>query len=414
MKPKRVEQAETRDEHHSAVNRFCLVLLLAFAAGATVASIYYSQPLLESIAKHFHSSYSSTSIVSVATQLGYASGLLLILPMGDSFERRALIVTSTVGTSLTLLAAALSPTLPVLIFMSYILGLICMTPQLVVAYSAGIAAPESRGRTVGTVMSGLLIGILFSRSVSGFVGARAGWQAVYFLAAGTMLLLALLLAFTLPTQRPERRIPYRKLLESLWPILRQEPVLQRHAMIGALGFGAFSAFWTTLSFYLANRPEHFDSQVTGFFGLVGVAGAMVAPISGRLSDRFEARIVNGAALAVIVVSFIVMRIADYSLLWLVIGVFLMDAGVQGSHISNQTRIYALSSNLRNRINAVYMICYFLGGALGSAIGSWAFEEWQWTGVCFTGAGLGAAGLVVLFSNFEFRPGSWRKEACADD
>ena len=374
-----------------------LVAYLGFAAGATVANIYYSQPLLHAISTHFHSSAALTSTISVATQLGYGSGLLVFVPLGDSVERRTLIVGSIIGTALILLSIAFSATLPFLILVSYLLGLICITPQLIVPYAAGIAEPKARGRTVGIVMSGLLIGILFSRSVSGFIGARAGWQAVYFIAAGGMLLLALMSALVLPAQRPERRIPYRELLASLWPILSQQPVVQRHAIIGALGFGGFSAFWTTLAFYLASRPEHFDSQIAGLFGLVGVAGAMVAPVSGRLSDRFEARIVNGAALAVMALSFIVMGWAHYSLLWLVVGVFLMDAGVQASHISNQTRIYALTSELRNRINAVYMVCYFFGGALGSALGSWAWAQYQWPGVCVTGALLASAALAVLFS-----------------
>ena len=374
-----------------------LVAYLGFAAGATVANIYYSQPLLHAISTHFHSSAALTSTISVATQLGYGSGLLVFVPLGDSVERRTLIVGSIIGTALILLSIAFSATLPFLILVSYLLGLICITPQLIVPYAAGIAEPKARGRTVGIVMSGLLIGILFSRSVSGFFGARAGWQAVYFIAAGGMLLLALMSALVLPAQRPERRIPYRELLASLWPILSQQPVVQRHAIIGALGFGGFSAFWTTLAFYLASRPEHFDSQIAGLFGLVGVAGAMVAPVSGRLSDRFEARIVNGVALTVMALSFIVMGWAHYSLLWLVVGVFLMDAGVQASHISNQTRIYALSSELRNRINAVYMVCYFFGGALGSALGSWAWAQYQWPGVCVTGALLASAALAVLFS-----------------
>ena len=374
-----------------------LVADLGFAAGATVANIYYSQPLLHAISTHFHSSAALTSTISVATQLGYGSGLLVFVPLGDSVERRTLIVGSIIGTALILLSIAFSATLPFLILVSYLLGLICITPQLIVPYAAGIAEPKARGRTVGIVMSGLLIGILFSRSISGFIGARAGWQAVYFIAAGGMLLLALMSALVLPAQRPERRIPYRELLASLWPILSQQPVVQRHAIIGALGFGGFSAFWTTLAFYLASRPEHFDSQIAGLFGLVGVAGAMVAPVSGRLSDRFEARIVNGVALAVMALSFIVMGWAHYSLLWLVVGVFLMDAGVQASHISNQTRIYALSSELRNRINAVYMVCYFFGGALGSALGSWAWAQYQWPGVCVTGALLASAALAVLFS-----------------
>jgi predicted MFS family arabinose efflux permease len=378
-------------------NRPFLVAFLGFAAGATVANIYYSQPLLHAISTHFHAGAASTSIVSVATQLGYGTGLLVFVPLGDSFERRSLIVMSIVGTALMLLAAAFSTSLPLLILLSYLLGLICITPQLIVPYAAGIAGPGSQGRTVGSVMSGLLVGILFSRTVSGFIGARAGWQAVYLIAAGAMLLLAILAQIFLPPQRPEGRVPYLELLTSLWPILTRESIVKRHAIIGALGFGAFSAFWTTLAFYLANRPEHFDSQTTGLFGLAGVAGALAAPVSGRLSDRFEARIVNGAALGLVAISFVLMRLADYSLIWLVIGVFLMDAGVQGSQISNQTRIYAISTELRNRINSAYMVCYFFGGAVGSALGSWAWAQFQWTGVCVVGAVLGCLALAVLFS-----------------
>jgi MFS family permease len=210
--------------------RSLLVAFLGFAAGATVANIYYSQPLLHAISTHFHSSAALTSIISVATQLGYGSGLLVFVPLGDSVERRTLIIVSIIGTALILLSTAFSATLPFLILVSYLLGLICITPQLIVPYAAGIAEPKARGRTVGIVMSGLLIGILFSRSVSGFIGARAGWQAVYFIAAGGMLLLALMSALVLPAQRPERRIPYRELLASLWPILCRQPVVQRHAL----------------------------------------------------------------------------------------------------------------------------------------------------------------------------------------
>jgi predicted MFS family arabinose efflux permease len=378
-------------------NHRFLVTFLGFAAGATVANIYYSQPLLHAIATHFRSDAGSTSIVSVATQLGYASGLVMFVPLGDSLERRALIVSSILGTALMLLAAAFCASLPLLILFSYLLGLVCITPQLIVPYAAAIAKPGSQGRTVGSVMSGLLIGILFSRSVSGFIGARAGWQAVYLIGAGAMLLIAVLAAIVLPPQTPERRVPYRELLASLWPILARQSIVQRHAIIGALGFGAFSTIWTTLAFYLGDRPEHFDSQITGLFGLVGVAGALAAPISGRLSDRFEPRIVNGAALALVAVSFLLMWLADYSLIWLVAGVFLMDAGVQASQISNQTRIYAISIDLRNRINSVYMVCYFFGGAIGSAVGSWAWASFRWTGVCVAGALFGVLGLVILFS-----------------
>jgi predicted MFS family arabinose efflux permease len=378
-------------------NNALLVLFLSFAAGATVANIYYSQPLLQAISMHFHASAASTSVVSVATQLGYGSGLLVFVPLGDSLERRFLIVVSIIGTAFILLAAALSPSLPSLILLSFLLGSTCITPQLIVPYAAAIANSGNQGRTIGNVMSGLLIGILVSRSVSGFVGAQAGWQAVYFIGAAAMLVLAALSVIILPPQRPERRLSYRELLRSLFPILMHQPVVQRHAIIGALGFGAFSVFWTNLAFYLANRPEHFNSQTTGLFGLIGIAGAMAAPVSGRLSDRFEARIVHGAALSLVAFSFLIMLFSDYSLLWLVAGVFLMDAGVQASQISNQTRIYAISAALRNRITSIYMVCYFFGGACGSALGSWAWAQFQWSGVCIAGMALSLAALAVLFS-----------------
>jgi predicted MFS family arabinose efflux permease len=381
-------------------NEAFLVFILAFAAGATVANIYYSQPLLDMIASHFHASTGVTSAVSIATQLGYASGLLLIVPLGDSFERRGLIVASIFATAVVLLAFAFSPTLPIMIVVSFLLGLTSCTPQLIVPYAAGTAPVEIRGRVVGKVMSGLLVGILFSRSVSGFIAARAGWQTVFFLGAAAMVILAIALQILLPTQHPEKRIRYLELLKSMWPIIREQPVLRRHSLIGALGFGAFGAFWTTLSFYLASRPEHFNSETTGLFGLIGVAGALVAPISGRLSDRLNAKIVNGASLTIALISFGFMALADVNLTWLVIGVFLMDAGIQGNQLSNQVRIFALAPQLRNRINGIYIFFYFIGGALGAAIGSFAWEHWRWIGLCATGAALSGAAIGVLFGHRE--------------
>jgi predicted MFS family arabinose efflux permease len=384
-------------------NQVFLVWTLAFAAGATVANLYYSQPLLDMLGRHFRANPGAVSAISIATQLGYASGLLFIVPLGDSFERRWLIVASVVASGVILLAVGLSPSLPVTVVSSYILGLCSITPQLIVPYAAETVPVEVRGRIVGKVMSGLLVGILFSRTVSGFVGARAGWRTIFFLASGAMLVLALALFLILPKQRPEARIPYGDLLGSLWPIFRDQPVLRRHSLVGALGFGAFSALWTTLSFYLSNRPEHFNSQVTGLFGLVGVAGAFVAPISGRVSDRVNARIVGGVALGLTVLSFGIMGLANLNLIWLVIGVFLMDAGVQGSQLSNQVRIFSLAPKLRNRINGIYIFIYFIGGAIGSALGSFAWEVWHWIGVCATGGILGLAGIGVLFFRFGTSP-----------
>ncbi len=374
-----------------------LLGLLAATAGGTVANIYYCQPLLGAIAKAFHVGSDVATNVTTATQFGVATGFLLLVPLGDSFERKRLIVGTTTLSALTLSVVALSLSIRWMIISSYVMGLICVTPHFVVPYAAAAVSPERRGRTVGTVMSGLLIGILLSRTLSGSIGAHAGWRAVFWLAAAAMLFLATILAIALPSQAPVRRIPYRELLGSIWTLLFTEPVLRRHALVGAAGMGAFSAFWTTLTFHLASMPAHYGSETAGLFGLVGAAGALAAAGAGRIADRVGPRPLNGAALLLIALSFGLMSLSGQSLIALSIGVILMDAGVQASHISNQTRIYALAAEMRNRLNGIYMVIYFLGGATGSALGSRAWERFGWPGVCVTGAIFGSLGLLALFT-----------------
>ncbi len=373
-----------------------LLWLLACTAGATVANIYYCQPLLDAMATSFGVGQAAVSNAAAVTQLGVACGMLGIVPLGDSHERKRLILLIVSLSAVTLAGTALCRSVSALGVASFATGVVGVTPHLVVPYAAGLVGPERRGRTVGFVMSGLLIGILLSRTFSGLVGAHAGWRTVYWLAAGAMLALAGLLAAVLPPQRPARQVPYGELLRSLWPLVLREPVLRRHALIGALGMGAFSAFWTTLAFFLAALPGHYGSETAGFFGLVGAAGAAAAVVAGSLADRIGPKPLNGVALGLIVGSFGLMAVTGQSLWLLAVGVVVMDAGVQGSHISNQTRVYGLSGELRNRLNAIYMVTYFLGGAAGSALGSRAWVAYGWPGVCATGAALGAAGLAALF------------------
>jgi predicted MFS family arabinose efflux permease len=374
-----------------------LVGLLALAAGATVANLYYSQPILETIARQFSVSTRAASLIVTFTQLGYALSLLLVVPLGDMFERRRLIVVATASSALMLVAVALSPGFHWMLLTSFLLGAASVAPQLVVPFSAGLVGIERRGRVVGIVMSGLLVGILLSRTVSGILAATVGWRTVYWLSAGLALGLSILLRWLLPAQRPGHELPphYGQLLGSLWKVARSQPVLRRHAIIGACGFGAFSVFWTTLVFHLANLPGRYGSSVAGLFGLFGAAGAIAAPVAGRLADRHDARFVNGTALVLVVAAFALMGVAGDSLVALAVGVVLMDAGAQGSHISNQTRIFGLNPALRNRINSVYMVAYFAGGAGGSALGSWAWSHGGWRGVCWSGGALGAAGLLPL-------------------
>lgn len=394
---KAASDAALRQQSAPAGPSLFLVALLAFAAGATVANLYYNQPLLALIGASFHLPPSAISLMPTATQIGYALGLLLLVPLGDAHERRQLIVLTTGAVVLMLLALAAARDAPWLLGASLLLGAATIVPQLVVPYAANLVGAERRGRTVGVVMSGLLVGVILSRSVSGFAASFVGWREIYVAAAVAMALLAGVLWYALPRQAPRQHVPYAELMRSLYRLGRDEGILQRHALIGGLGFGAFSVFWTTLIFHLQHLSPHYGSRTVGIMGFFGVAGALAAPLSGHLSDRFEARLVNGGALLMVLAAFIVFWLGGQSLAWIAAGVVLMDAGVQGSHISNQTRIYALHPEMRNRLNAVYMVTYFIGGALGSALGGYAWERFGWCGVCVIGVVLTLAALIVLFT-----------------
>ena len=327
-------------------------------------------------------------MIVTLTQLGYALSLLLVVPLGDIFERRRLIVISTAGSALMLAAVALSPTFQWLLIASFCWATASVAPQLVVPFSAGLVGIERRGRLVGIVMGGLLVGILLSRTLSGLLASAAGWRTVYWTSAGMVFSLSILLRCRLPAQRPENELP-----RPLWPVTgfslgcraqsaRIAPSLH-HRRLWVWGVQCVS--WTTLAFHLANLPGHYGSSMAGMFGLFGVAGALAAPVAGRLADRHDARLVNGTALVLVVAAFVLMGLAGHSLVALAAGVVLMDAGAQASHISNQTRIFGLNAALRNRVNSVYMVNFFIGGACGSAIGSWAWARDGWTGVCWCGS-----------------------------
>lgn len=372
-----------------------LVALLAVAGGAIVANLYYAQPLLPEMARALGASERAVGGVPMATQLGYGFGMLSLVPLGDRFERRRLIVGMTGASSLALLGVALSPGVGALLALSFVLGLASMVPQLIVPYAATAAPARARGHVVGMVMSGLLVGILLSRTVSGFVGQAFGWRVVYVLGAAVMAALTVLLALRLPSQRPEARLTLAELYASLVRIVREEPIVRLHSLLGAMSFGAFSVFWSTLAFHLASLPARYGSGVVGAYGLVGVAGALVAPVVGRFADRRDPRIVNVGALVVLVASFGLFAAAGKSLFALAVGVALLDVGAQSNHISNQARIFALSPALRSRLNTIYMTSYFAGGAAGSWLGVLAWTRAGWLGACAVGAAMGVIALAAL-------------------
>ena len=380
-----------------------LLGFLAFMAGATVANLYYSQPLLAQIATSFQITPDRAGLVTVATQIGYAAGLLFIVPLGDGREKKRLIVTTTALISGTLLLVAFSPDFSILLAACLLMGLVTTVPQLLVPYTANLAASARRGRAVGFVMSGLLVGIILSRALSGF-GAFLGWRVIYAIAAGAMALCAALAARLLPRQPPAGPATHKALLLSLVALWRQEPVLRLHAFLGAMGFAAFNSFWTPLVFHYARLFPGDASRMVGITGFIGVTGALAAPLSGRLSERIGARGINGAFLALVLAAFLVLWRAGDSLLGVAIGAALLDAGVQGSHVSNQTRIYALGATARNRLTALYMTAYFVGGALGSFVGTLAWQEARWPAVCASGAVFALAAQARLWGSRRNDPG----------
>ena len=382
-----------------------LLWILAVAAGVTVANLYYCQPLLAMMGATFHASAQGIGLVAMLTQAGYAAGMLFIIPLGDSAERRRLIVLAAGASTLALLGVALAPSLTALWIASFALGLTTAVPQLAVPYAAALVPAADRGRSVGRVMSGLLIGILLSRTASGFIGAHLGWRAMFFLAAAAMAVFTAVLRLALPVQQPLQRIRYAELLRSLPLLLRREPLLRRHGVIGALALAAFSAFWTTLVFLLGSPPYHYGAAAAGLFGVVGVAGALVAPLAGKIADRHGTRIVNLLALTCVLLSWVVFAFFWRWLVGIAVGVLLLDLGVQANHVSNQTRVLGLSSEGRNRLNAVYMVMYFTGAAAGSFLGASAWSAFGWAGV--SGLGL-ALSLLALAAFFAVEPAAARE------
>jgi len=360
----------------------------------TVANLYYIQPLLADIGRTFATSESGVGFIATLTQLGYALGLLLIVPLGDSFDRRDLVTFTLAAVTVALIATAAAPNITFLAIASFVVGVTTVGPQIIVPFAASLAPPQERGRVVGTIMSGLLIGVLLARVVSGFIGAHLGWRAMYWIAAAMMLALIPLLRKLLPREQPRPRVSYPELLRSLWGLIRTEPVLRETSIFGALVFGAFSVFWVTLVFFLETPPYHYGSDVAGLFGLAGIAGALAASFVGRLADRINARIITGVMLVVTIVAFIVFWLFGHSLWGLIIGVILLDLGTQGTHISNQTRIYRLNAAARSRLNTVYMVSYFIGGSLGSMLGAYGWSIERWNGVCAMGILVLVAALVA--------------------
>lgn len=363
-----------------------LVRLLAVACGATVANLYYAQPLLDTIARALHVSSGVAGLLVTSSQVGYATGLVLIVPLGDLVDRRRMVCRLLLVTTLGLLLAAIAPSFWVLALGVGIAGVTSVVAQVLIPFASELADEEDRGAVVGVVMSGLLIGILLARTVSGLIASAAGWRAVYYVGAGLMLSLTVALWRALPDVAPPSTLPYRQLLGSIGTLVRREGVLRRRMAYGAMGMATFSTLWTTLTFLLSRAPYSYGDAVIGLFGIAGLVGAGSARFAGRLADRgLTHRATLGFWLAVLG-GWGLLALGTSSVLAIIAGLVLLDLGVQGQHILNQTAIYALAPEARSRVTTAYMGNNFLFGAAGSAAGAAAFSAGGWDAVCALGAG----------------------------
>jgi predicted MFS family arabinose efflux permease len=383
-------QSETAGRHGFTLRaRIGLTLI----AGGAVANIYYNQPLLGLLVGEFGER--AALWVPTASLVGYGLGILGLVPLGDSLSRRSLIIGQTLGLAVALLAAALSPNLACIALSSLVIGILASAAQQAVPFAAELAPDATRGSVVGQVMTGLLTGILLARTASGLVGAQYGWRAVFFAAAVVALGMAGIAAATLPKIPQTRPLRYRALMLSILHLVRSQPVLRRSSLSQGLLFASFNAFWATLALLVEAPPFNLTAAGAGMFGVIGVAGAFVAPLSGRFTDRRGPRPMVVAGALFVVAAFAVLWAGGAgSLIAVGLGVLLIDIGLNAALIATQTRVYALVPTARGRINTVLFTVMFVFGALGAFAGSQAFLMAGWSGVCAVGILLAGAGFLV--------------------
>lgn len=357
------------------------ILLMAFCTGLIVANIYYCQPLVILVAREFGLTEPVAGKISYLTQAGYALGLFLIVPLGDMFERKKQILVITGLAIVSLLMAAVSGSFLLLQCSSVLIGVSSVVPQLILPMAANLSSDEKRGETIGIIMSGLLVGILASRSISGSIGFLWGWRAMYFIAAGICFLLLLLMAKRFPQSEPSFKGSYGQLMASMWHYVRTQPVLREASLINFIAFATLSAFWTTMVLFLANPPYNLQSLQIGMFGIAGAAGALAAPLVGRFSGVGNPRRNILIGLLLQLLSLAAFYFTKSNLIVFVLGIILIDIGQQAIHVTNQTRIYTIMPEARNRLNTVFMSVSFVGAASGSALGLWLWDHGGWPVFC---------------------------------
>lgn len=373
-----------------------LVLLMAMATGIAVASNYYAQPLLDTIASEFGLSHSSAGNIVTTAQLSYGIGLLFLVPLADRLERRKLIIVMSLFATIGLLISGFSTNLPWLLLGTAITGLSSVVAQVLLPLGATLASDQQRGKVIGTIMGGLLLGILLARVVSGGLSSMGSWRYIYWFASVAMFITTLALARFLPSYHNNNDMSYQQILVSVFGLFVKEPILRYRSILGMLSFALFSMFWTPLAFLLAKPPYEYSDATIGLFGLVGVAGVFAATWAGKLADAGKGDLGTRLGLLSLLVSWVILFNAPMSLVALLIGVLLLDLAVQLVHVSNQNKIYALHPDIRNRLTSAYMTCYFIGGAFGSWFSVMLYQHYEWTGVV-----MGATGIALIACILDF-------------
>jgi predicted MFS family arabinose efflux permease len=383
--------------HHSTTETLssALVRLLAVGAGAAVANSYYNQAFLGHLTADFGLETGFAAMIPVLTQSGNALGVLFLAPLGDRLERKALILVTIAALVVALIGAALSPGFLWLAVASLAVGLFATVAQQIVPLAVHLATPAERGLILGKVTGGILIGILLARTVSGTISDLWGWPFVFWFAAILMIAIGIALALWLPRVPPTTDLRYLQLLGSLWTLVREHGILRRAVAVQFLIFAAFIGFWSNLALVLSAPPYQLGGTAVGLLALVGVAGALVAPIAGSFADRRGPAAVVSVGASLVLLAFLIFGLWQDSVIGLVVGILVMDVAVQSSQVANQARVYALDPTARSRLNTVFMATMLAGGAFGAGTGGATYAFWGWTGTCAFGAVM--AGLALLLS-----------------
>ncbi|EPA8264896.1 MFS transporter [Enterococcus hirae] len=392
------------DKNEKTTLTSSLILLLSITCGVVVANMYYIQPIGTKVATSLSVSTSAIGILTMLTQLGYALGLLFLVPLGDVVDRPKLIIRMAALSAISLLAAFFAPSFTLFACASFLIGLLSIVPQIIIPYGAVLAGPKARGKVMGTLLSGLLVGILLSRTVSGIVASLFSWRMIYLFALVLVAILTGLLYWKMPrTQiKTTSSVSYLDSLKSLPYLVKTQRLLREASISGFFMFGTFSIFWSTLIFYISSPVYHWGTFEAGILAIFGLSGAVAAPIVGRLSDSYSERKIVGMGLAMQTLSFVALLVAGSHLVVLLVAIILLDVGNQFGQVANQTRVQGLGEAASNRNNTVFMFMYFIGGATGSLIGTTMWQQFGWLGVTLTGLAFQLCAYICQYIIFQKR------------